>query len=68
MLLPGHGSVVLEEASLDVKKCRERLDRDLAAGREITVSRFTPDYRQTMFGHPGTPFTLVAPNSQSEQQ
>jgi glyoxylase-like metal-dependent hydrolase (beta-lactamase superfamily II) len=54
MLLPGHGSICLDKAYLDVKKCRERIERDLAAGKELLTPRFTPEYRQRMFGRAAT--------------
>jgi glyoxylase-like metal-dependent hydrolase (beta-lactamase superfamily II) len=64
MLLPGHRCIALDQAFLDVKKCRERLEHDLAAGREITTSRFTPEYRQKLFGRPATPLNFVTAEKQ----
>jgi len=55
VLLPGHGSIALDRAYLDVKKAREAVTGDLAAGREvqgIPVGR--PEYRARMYGRPAT--------------
>ena len=56
LLLPGHGSIALDRAWLDVQRARERIEHDLAAGREFLTPRSTPEYRQKMYGRPPTQF------------
>jgi glyoxylase-like metal-dependent hydrolase (beta-lactamase superfamily II) len=56
LLLPGHGAIALDRAWLDVQKARERIEHDLAAGRELLTPRSTPEYRQKMYGRPAAEF------------
>jgi glyoxylase-like metal-dependent hydrolase (beta-lactamase superfamily II) len=59
ILLPGHASIALDKAYLDVQKCRERVEHDLKSGREVLTPPYVePEYRRRMFGRPATPFTL----------
>jgi glyoxylase-like metal-dependent hydrolase (beta-lactamase superfamily II) len=61
LLLPGHGTMVLERAYLDVQKARERIEHDLMLGRELLVPPHPAlEYRRKMFGRPATPFGRVA--------
>ena len=57
VLLPGHGPIVLDRAYLDIQKGRERVEHDLAVGRELLTPRNTQEYRRRMFGRPASPFT-----------
>ncbi len=57
LLLPGHTTMVLERAYLDVQKARERIEFELAAGRELLTPPYTPEYRKRMFGRPATRIT-----------
>jgi glyoxylase-like metal-dependent hydrolase (beta-lactamase superfamily II) len=53
VLLPGHGAIALDQAYGDVRKARERLAGDLAAGREIVTPPYAAvEYRRKMFGRP----------------
>jgi glyoxylase-like metal-dependent hydrolase (beta-lactamase superfamily II) len=53
LLLPGHGAIAMDHAYLDVRKARETVAGDLAAGREIqSVPYATAAYRAKMFGRP----------------
>lgn len=53
LLLPGHGAIAMDRAYMDVRKARETVAGDLAAGREIqSVPYATPPYRAKMFGRP----------------
>jgi glyoxylase-like metal-dependent hydrolase (beta-lactamase superfamily II) len=44
ILLPGHGTFPMDKAYLDVKKARELVAADLAAGREILSTPFATEY------------------------
>ena len=53
LLLPGHGEIAMDRAYVDVRKARETVAGDLAAGREIQgVPYATAAYRAKMFGRP----------------
>jgi len=53
ILLPGHGAISMDKAYLDVRKARELVAADLAAGREVLPVPFnTADYRARMYGRP----------------
>jgi len=53
LLLPGHGAIAMDRAYLDVRKARETVAGDLAAGREIqSVPYATAAYRAKMCGRP----------------
>jgi hydroxyacylglutathione hydrolase len=55
VLLPGHGAIAMDKAYLDVKKARELVGADLAAGREVLSTPFaTAEYRALMYGRPAT--------------
>jgi glyoxylase-like metal-dependent hydrolase (beta-lactamase superfamily II) len=58
ILLPGHGSIALDQAYRDVMKARERIAGDLAAGREILTPPYAAqEYRRKMFGRAAVSFT-----------
>jgi glyoxylase-like metal-dependent hydrolase (beta-lactamase superfamily II) len=53
VLLPGHGAIAMDKAYLDIRKARELLGEDLAAGREVRAVPFdTRAYRMRMYGRP----------------
>lgn len=53
MLLPGHGAIVLDRASLDIMKAARQVQLDLDNGTAIDALPFADDYyRQYMFGRP----------------
>jgi glyoxylase-like metal-dependent hydrolase (beta-lactamase superfamily II) len=53
VLLPGHGTIAMDKAYLDVSKARELVAADVAANREVLASPFaTLDYRRRMYGRP----------------
>ena len=53
VLLPGHGAISMDKAFLDIRKARELLASDLAAGREVRSVPFdTREYRMRMYGRP----------------
>ena len=53
VLLPGHGSIAMDKAYLDVKKAREAVAADLAAGRPLEGLPFSrAEYRAHMYGRP----------------
>jgi glyoxylase-like metal-dependent hydrolase (beta-lactamase superfamily II) len=53
VLLPGHGAIAMDKAYLDIRKARELLASDLAAGREVRSVPFdTREYRMRMYGRP----------------
>ncbi len=58
VLLPGHASIALDRAYLDVQKAREALERDLVLGRDPFVPRLKPEYRKRMFGRPSVEYIL----------
>lgn len=57
ILLPGHGTIALDRADLDVQKDRERAEIELADGGDLSILRLTPDYRRRMYGRPASPLT-----------
>ena len=57
VLLPGHATIALDRADLDVQKCRERVELELAAGGDLSILRNTPEYRRRIYGRPASPFT-----------
>lgn len=57
MLLPGHGTIALDRADLDVFKDRERVELELARGGDLGILRLTPEYRHRMYGRIASPFT-----------
>jgi glyoxylase-like metal-dependent hydrolase (beta-lactamase superfamily II) len=55
VLLPGHLSIVLDKAYLDVEKAKDFAAKDVAAAREIESAPFARlEYRIRMFGRPAT--------------
>lgn len=53
VLLPGHGTIVMDRAWMDVDKGQRTLDLDLLKGRPVSALPFaTPAYRREMFGRP----------------
>lgn len=50
MLLPGHGTIVMDHAYLDIQKGREALEHDVAMGRTYVLPYSRPEYRKRMFG------------------
>ncbi|WP_192930016.1 hypothetical protein [Sphingomonas sp. NIC1] len=53
MLLPGHGTIVLDRAGMDVEKAYEAVRLDLLDGGRIEAAPFaTTRYRRMMFGRP----------------
>lgn len=53
VLLPGHGTMVLDRAYLDVQKAVRQVQWDLTVGEEIKALPFYDDaYRKFMFGRP----------------
>jgi glyoxylase-like metal-dependent hydrolase (beta-lactamase superfamily II) len=57
ILLPGHASIALDKAYLDVQKCRERIEHNLAAGRDLVTPPYAElEYRRRMFGRPPSRF------------
>lgn len=53
MLLPGHGTIVMNRAYLDVLKDLRQVELDLADGAKIDALPFGDDYyRRMMFGRP----------------
>jgi glyoxylase-like metal-dependent hydrolase (beta-lactamase superfamily II) len=53
ILLPGHGAIAMDKAYLDIRKARELLAGDLAAGREVRAMPYdTREYRMRMYGRP----------------
>jgi glyoxylase-like metal-dependent hydrolase (beta-lactamase superfamily II) len=58
VLLPGHGTISLDRADLDVRKDGERVETELAAGGDLSVLRNTSQYRRTMYGRAASPFAL----------
>ena len=55
VLLPGHLSIVLDKAYLDVEKAKDFAAKDVAAAREIQSVPFARlEYRIRMFGRPAT--------------
>ena len=65
LLLPGHGCMSMDKAYLDVRKAREQVEADVAAGRDIRATPFSnPDYRRKMSGRAAStpePRTLLVP-------
>jgi glyoxylase-like metal-dependent hydrolase (beta-lactamase superfamily II) len=58
VLLPGHLSIVMDKAYLDVEKARDFAALDVAAQREIQSAPFSrPEYRRRMFGRPAVSAT-----------
>jgi len=55
VLVPGHGSIVLDKAYLDVEKAKNFAAKNVAAAREIESAPFARlEYRIRMFGRPAT--------------
>ena len=52
-----HATIALDRADLDVQKCRERVELELAAGGDLSILRNTPEYRRRIYGRPASPFT-----------
>jgi glyoxylase-like metal-dependent hydrolase (beta-lactamase superfamily II) len=53
LLLPGHGTIVLEKAYMDLIKCCLMAEHNVANGEPISASPFpVPLYRALMFGRP----------------
>ena len=53
VLLPGHGTMVLDRAYLDVLKAVRQVEWDVTTGEEIKALPFADDaYRKYMFGRP----------------
>lgn len=53
VLLPGHGTIVLDRAGMDVEKAYEAVRLDLLDGGRIEAAPFaTTRYRRMMFGRP----------------
>ncbi|MBS0331284.1 MAG: hypothetical protein JSS35_00825 [Proteobacteria bacterium] len=53
VLLPGHGTIVLERAYADVTKGVMQVQWDVANGEEVKALPFSDDgYRRLMFGRP----------------
>ncbi len=53
VLLPGHGTIVLDRAYLDVQKALRQVEWDVTTGEEIKALPFYDDaYRRFMFGRP----------------
>lgn len=53
VLLPGHGTIVLDRAGMDVEKAFQTVRLDLWEGGRIGASPFpTARYRRMMFGRP----------------
>jgi glyoxylase-like metal-dependent hydrolase (beta-lactamase superfamily II) len=53
VLLPGHGTIVLDRAYMDVEKDWHTVELDLINGSPIEALPFsTPDYRVLMYGRP----------------
>ncbi len=53
VLLPGHGTIVLDRAYLDVMKALRQVEWDVHMGAEIKALPFyDDDYRKLMFGRP----------------
>jgi glyoxylase-like metal-dependent hydrolase (beta-lactamase superfamily II) len=58
VLLPGHLSIVMDKAYLDVEKARDFAALDVAAQRDIQSAPFSrPEYRRRMFGRPAVSAT-----------
>ena len=57
ILLPGHGTIAMDRAYLDVKKARDLVAFSLAEGQEILSVPFTTEYyRARMYGRPASPY------------
>jgi len=55
VLLPGHGSICMDKAYLDIQKDHEYLSGDVAANRDVSISPHgRPEYRKRMYGRPAT--------------
>lgn len=53
VLLPGHGTLVLDRAYLDILKAERLVEHDLAVGAPLEAAPYpTADYRKMMFGRP----------------
>jgi glyoxylase-like metal-dependent hydrolase (beta-lactamase superfamily II) len=53
LLLPGHGTIVLERAYMDIIRCCMMAEHNVANGEPIPASPFpVPLYRTLMFGRP----------------
>lgn len=53
VLLPGHGTIVLDRAGMDVDKAFDTAQLDMIAGEKIEAAPFPTDrYRRLMFGRP----------------
>lgn len=61
VLLPGHGTLAVDDGRRDVQKARHAVRRHLSERTPIPALPFTDlDYRRRMFGRPRSPRTMPA--------